>query len=221
MAISFVNSNTNTNAGSTAVSVTKPTNTTAGDVVIFFVHSNADPSCSDNNGSTPATLKYSVNEIGPTGTSLFIWYRVCGASEPATYNFTLGSSQRWVCSALTYRGVHNASPFDVDPSSSSRNTANSTTTSTKSITTINYGSMVIAVGYVDSATSTFTATPGDSFNSRVNSSGTQLTGIADKLLTTATTQAAVSWTLNPGSDWYTNIFALRQGGIGSLFYSQL
>lgn len=68
------------------------------------------------------------------GTSLAqaIYYRVAGASEPATYVWSLGSSDRVAGGMLAYRGVNVNTPVDVH---SGRSNGSSTTITASGVTT--------------------------------------------------------------------------------------
>lgn len=219
MAVAFVSTDNGGNSTGTALSVTKPADVQSGDVVIAFIVLNggsaAGQAASENNGSTPFTDSgLGVRRLNGDSATYYIKYRVCGASEPSSYNWTAVNSDRWRVILSVYRGVDNASVFDVAPTSSSENLpVGVTTVSTKEITTLTNNAMVVAVAAEDNSSFTFTATPADSFNSRANVSGTQLAALADKLIVTATTQGIVSWTSSNTNDPATNVFSLKAAAV--------
>lgn len=213
-ATSYVDSTTNEAASGTALTVTKPTGTTAGDIVIVFISINGGAgdgmtSLTDNNGSTPFTdagagLRHYNSDSG----TYQIFYRVAGASEPASYAFTSNLNTRWSIYASTYRGGDTSTPFDVAPTTTSENIGTVTTVATDAITTLTDNAMIIAVAADDSGSVTFSATP-SGFNSRENNPGNQLGALADLLRVSAGTQASVSWTASGANGWATQIFSLK------------
>ena len=224
MAISYISSSSADGSG-TALSATAPATILTGDVLVALVHLNngVARTATDNNGSTPFTdsgmglLDYNGNSA-----RYYIFYRVAGGSEPASYAWTASTSDRWCLAIGCYRGVNTASVFDVAPSGSTENEGTDASASpfadTNALTTLSNGAMMIAFGMVDNAAFTFTATPGDSFNSRVNEAGQQLTGMADKLIPTIATQGSVSWTATGGA-CATQVFSLKaatEAGLASL-----
>lgn len=219
MAITFVVSASN-NGNSASPSVTTPAGIQSGDVIIASIHGNGStPSITDNNGSNPFTDSgLGLREVNNTSASTRIMYRVAGSSEPASYAWTLGESNRWTVIISVYRGVDTSTIFDVAPSAALENKAigvSPASVATTDITTLTDGAEIIAIGLLDSASVTFTATPGDSFNSRENKSGQQLAALADKLKTTAGLQSSVSWTQSSNVGWNAYIFSLKQAAAAS------
>lgn len=213
MAVSFVSSATNGATTGTAVSVSKPAGVQVGDVVIVVVHSNGPRDISDNNGSAPFTSILSNREYNGPSAQVDLFYRVIDGTEGSTLDFTLASSDRWSIIASAYRGVDTTTIWDVQPTSTTENTGTGSTNTTDSITTLTDGAMIVAFAVNDSSSLTFTATPGDSFNSRENNSGEQLLALADKVKTTTGSQSAVSWTQSGSNGtWLNNIFALKPAG---------
>lgn len=213
MAVSFVDSTTNGAGSGTAVQVTKPTGLQVDDVVIVVVHANGPQNTSDNNGAQAFTSILANREYNGPSAQYDIFYRVIDGNEGATFDFTLDGSNRWSVIASAYRGVDTSDIFDVAPTASTENlrpNGDGDISLTNDITTTVDGAMIIAVAFNDSSTVTFTATPGDSFNSRENNSGEQLIALADKLKASAGLQSAVSWTQSAENGvWANNIFALN------------
>lgn len=213
MAISFVSSGTNSATTGSAITITKPASIQSGDVIVALIHGNgSSPTITDNNGATPFTDSgLGLRAYNGGSASYRIMHRVAGGSEPASYAWTLGESNRWSVILSVYRGVDTSAIYDVAPTSTSEKSELTVTSTiaTKAITTLTDGSFVVVTACADSSTVTFTATPGDSFSSRENNSGEQLIALADKNIPTATTQSAVSWTSSANVGYATNIFSLK------------
>lgn len=208
-AIAHVDSTSGSATTGTALSCAKPTGTASGDVVVAIINSNGTRTITDNNGSTAFTKKTDLTYNSLSGRFL-VWYRVAGASEPATYNFTGSASDRGSIVCATYSGVDATNPFDVDPNSATGSTANPSATGISTVTT---GAFAVAVSGIDSNTITYSAYPADSFTMREDI-GNQRMGMSDKSVsgTAPVSQGAVSWTLSAGNGWIASMFALKPAG---------
>lgn len=114
MAITLVGAQSNHAASGTAITVTAPGGTT-GDRLYVVVHVNSETNTvTDNNGGTPTTFKAYYTGGGYTA-RFAIFTRELGGSEPASYAYTLGSSNRWAIVAFTLRGMHASNLFEADP----------------------------------------------------------------------------------------------------------
>jgi hypothetical protein len=211
MAITHVNSSTNGNTSGTAITCSAPASIQSGDVLVCIINLNGDNAgtVSDNNGSTPFTSVLGYRAYNGDSARYYVWVRVAGSSEPATYAFTRTVNDRWSIIISAYRGVDTSTIWDVQPTASTENVDGSSPFSTLSLITVNNGAMIIACSFSDSSSVTYTATPGDSFNSRQNNSGEELIALADKVLATAGTQSAVSWTGSADVASVTQIFSLK------------
>lgn len=108
MAISHVNTQTDTVAVGTSVTATKPTGTASGDLLVAVFTSNSQD-CTPPPGWTEI-----VDEV----VEVFrcqIFYKVAGGSEPANYTFSVGSSAPLVLSVSAFRGIDTAAPIDISP----------------------------------------------------------------------------------------------------------
>ncbi len=94
---------------------------------------------------------------GTNGTILrqAIYYRIAGATEPASYTFTLSSNQRMTGGIAVYHGVDAADPIDVW---STRSNASSTAVTANAVTTTVANTMV--VGFFATGTVTSFTPPG-------------------------------------------------------------
>jgi hypothetical protein len=216
MAVSYVNSTTDGGASGTAITCTAPAGMAAGDIVVAVFANNNAVTVSDNNGAYPFTQALGRRGINTDSGGYCVWYRVAGASEPATYAFTGNASDRWsiICSA--YRGGDTSAIWDVAPAAGTENEtgAGSRNHVSLALTTLTDNAMIITCGWCDSASFTFTGTPADSFNARQNNPGEQLIALADKLLASAGTQAAVTWQLNDYFPCTVQIFSIKAAAGG-------
>jgi hypothetical protein len=108
VAITHVDNNTATNGSGTSVTVTKPSSTTSGDLLLAFFTSN-------NQNCTPPA---GWTEIADETIEVFrnqVFYKVAGGSEPANYTFSVGSSTVLVCSISAFRGIEDTDAIDIDP----------------------------------------------------------------------------------------------------------
>lgn len=111
MAISHVNTQNATQGSSASVTATKPTGTAENDVLIAFLTSN-------NQNCTPPAGWTEVTEVDVVeGVFRFqLFYKVAGASEPASYAFSVPVSTILVLTVSAWRLVDTVTPFDIDPS---------------------------------------------------------------------------------------------------------
>jgi len=202
-----------TGSSGTAISITKPTGVTSGDVVIAFVYAN-NPATSivDNNGANSFTTIGSLrNETG-----VFVGlvaYRVAGGSEPASYAWTSNSSGAWGVVIATYTGVNTTTVedttstynFNVDPSSVS---------DCDSLTTATDGAFSLVMGTVDSSTSALSAGPGNGYTQRVINTANRDLIIFDKEIAPAgaTGNQTITWTLSDDTAGYQVALRPSEGG---------
>jgi RHS repeat-associated protein len=141
------------NAG-TSITVTKPSGTVAGDVMVAGIVANGGSGVTI---TAPAgwVLQRTENQLTSTATAVFT--KVAGASEPASYAFTLSASKLVVGSISTYTGVDTANP--VDGAGGANSGTSSTAISAPSVTTTTSNTRVIAVWGVRGATTFTPVTP--------------------------------------------------------------
>ena len=153
MATTLRASNSNSSTTGTAVSVTAPTGTTTGDVVIISVHCNNQTTIVDNNGATAFTED--INDYKPNttgGHTLSIFSRRIVGGDPSTYNFTIGTSGRWSIIADTWQNPNASSIYDVSPSTANAANADNSSASTinaPTITTLTSNAIHVVHGYFD------------------------------------------------------------------------
>jgi hypothetical protein len=108
MAVAEVNTQTATQSNASSVTVTKPTSTASGHLLLAFFTSNSQ-NCTPPSGWT---------EIADEVVEVFrlqVFYKVAGGSEPANYTFSVGSDAPLVCSITALSGVDQSNPIDISP----------------------------------------------------------------------------------------------------------
>lgn len=151
---SIRSSSVNGNAGSTAISVTAPTGTTAGDTVVLVINTNGDSAgVADNNGSTPFTVNLNRFEFGPgsgIGGFAYVWSRKIVAGDPSSYAFTSTGATRWGIIAVAVQNPNPTAVYNVAPiTGNSASASAATTVSAVSITTLGPNTIHCAVGLAD------------------------------------------------------------------------
>lgn len=145
MAITFVGAETGTvDQSGSVVTVSRPSGYASGDVALAIV-------CMDDDD--PVGLPGGFTEIFQEDffrdSTLAVGYKVMGASEPASYEFTKDGLESGAAAIAVFRGVNNTSVIDVLPS---YNTGDSTTPTAPSTTTTTPNAAVLAVyGHEDGA----------------------------------------------------------------------
>lgn len=153
MATTLRSSSSNSAATGTAVSVSAPTGTTTGDVVVISLHGNGQTTFVDNNGATPFTAT-SVSDYKPNptnGHTVSIYTRVIQGGDPSTYNFTMGATNRWSIVADCWQSP-NGTFFDVAPSTTNAANADNSDAATidaPTIATLSANAIHVVHGYFD------------------------------------------------------------------------
>lgn len=112
MAITHVNTTTATDPNTGSVTVTKPSGTTSGDVLLVF---GAGPQ--DSWGIPSGFTQIGVTTDGDMGAAfrMYAWYKVCGGSEPSNYTFTNATAGStgypMIVTMHCWRGVDNSTPI--------------------------------------------------------------------------------------------------------------
>lgn len=224
MAISLI-ATASTDAASGNINFTHGLTIASGDVVIAFINVNGTGNtATDNNGSTPFT-ETTHGDQPPAGSAvMYIFERVCGASEPSAYAFTLGSSDRSSIVLRQYRGV-DSTVWDVAPSGSNISTDDTggTTSTCSAITILTSGACgIVAMGDDFNPTTTTFSSVNNSYGNVQSESGQQYIVTADKLnlstgstgttvITSSSTVRTVQWqmALKPATDADPNIDAVK------------
>jgi len=200
----------------------------SGDVLVFVV-------CVNDNANTivhktTQESSYPMNKVfeedgqdtSASGSHYAIFTRVAGASEPSTYDFTLGTNaDYWGIVVQQFRGVDNANLWDVAPSAAQRNysTGNNVTTVTvPSMVTTYAGSVGLILAHSDGYNSGdyYSAPQGSYGNLVVKGASTwMLCGMANQILGAAGTYGALNpaMTISIANDFNAIQCALRASGI--------
>lgn len=111
MAISYVATQTATEASATTVTVAKPTGVASQDVLVALLASN------NQVVTAPEGWTAAADEVVETFRCQ-MFYKAAGGSEPADYAFSVGSAASLVAIVSAWRGCDVDSPFDIAPSMS-------------------------------------------------------------------------------------------------------
>lgn len=210
-----------------SLTVTLGSGPTAGNLLIAWANSNATVTI----GGTGWTAGPSIID----GNGAYFWWKVAGASEPASVTFTPSVSDNVAAGLLEYSG-NTATPFDVSSSSMHSGSAVSSTTAVTVTTTADHD-LGIAAGLLHNSSPAATAPTAPTWTngwSNIQSQGA-VTGsyvvysfIGDNLDlgTAGSVSTAVSWSTNtwldaqellmtftaaPTGGWTPNIITPNQG----------
>lgn len=202
MAISLI-ATVSADAASGNPSVTHGLTIMSGDVIVATINANGVANTvTDNNGGTSFSSRDFVDN--PDSARYYCFDRVCGGSEPSSYAFTLGSSNRWSMVLRQYRGV-DSSIWDVAPSNTTEQTGSGDLTANfTSVSSTVSGAMALCL-MADDFTPTLTtfSSVDNSFGNVKSEGGQQFQSTADKLLgaagaigtttITCATSSSISW----------------------------
>ncbi len=169
------------NGSGTAVAITAPSGTAAGDLVLVVVHSNNVTTIADNNGGTPFTE--SVNDYQETdaGLTASLFVRRIQSGDPGTYNFTLGTSSRWGAIAVALSSPHASTIFDVVSSNTQQGGGVDATMTAASITTLTANAIHFAVFGADGSGNAFVTAP-DGYTTHQNLTSNQTLLVTSKVI---------------------------------------
>lgn len=192
-----------------AVSVAAPTGAVAGDLVLVFIHANAQNTITDNNGATPFLTSDANNyKPNPThGHTFSMLARIIQPGDPTTYNFTLGSSDRWGIIALCIQTPNPGMIYDVIASLSNNNDGDTDTAVAPSITTLCANALAISVAGLDDSLATVSGTPAG-WTSQANVAN-QPMGVATKPMVTPSATGTASFVFTTASSWISMQVAIR------------
>jgi hypothetical protein len=209
-AISYRSQSDETSFSATSIDIDKPASTASGDLLIFFITTDTDHTITYPDGFTQ------IEHSTLTSSGFSVAWKLAGGSEPSSYTFGFsGATEIGVASLLSYSGVDQNSPIDLDAIESGAPGAGSPHT-TAPVTPSQDNSMIVGAIFIDPiGTPSFTEVPG--FPLRVSLVGTNEAGlgVAEKLQTTATNEG-VQITEDIGGTWgeYTVVLKPGTGGGG-------
>lgn len=161
------------NASGTTLTITKPAGTVSGDVLVAFL----------NTTSSSPTAPSGWTLVTSSLLGDFIYLKVAGGSEPASYAWTSGSVT-WSGGISCFSGVDNSTPWDVSP------TINTFSTSA-SVTTLTANAMLVGG---NSANAAGNITPPAGFTEWWESGGSSHAEMAGALQAVAGASGTKTWT---------------------------
>ncbi|HET7138764.1 MAG TPA: PKD domain-containing protein [Arthrobacter sp.] len=194
-AVTAVGTSTNSSTTATStVTLTRPTAAAAGDVLVASITTDLNPAVTAPAGWTAMVNGLSVNSSPSSGARIFAYYRVVGASDPASYAWGLGTAAKWGGGITAYRGANQATPLDSPVVTAVDTTYTATSITLPSITTASNGAMLIGgIGYDSGTPGT---TPPSGFTERWEAAGGQIAEEADRPQATAGATGTATWTFS-------------------------
>ncbi|MEA5456674.1 PKD domain-containing protein [Sinomonas sp. JGH33] len=194
--ISVVGSTTTYSATAVgAVSITTPSGTAAGDVLVAAITVDLNSSmASVPAGWTAIVNGLGVNSSSTSGARIYSYYHVMGSSEPSSYSWTLGTAVKWGAGLTAYRGVNNTTPLDTGVVTAVDTTYTATTITLPSITTATNGAMLIGGVGLDAATPGIS--PPSGWTQLWQAAGGQISELADVVQANAGASGTATWTLS-------------------------
>jgi hypothetical protein len=193
------------NPTATTLTLTKPTNTTAGDVLIATVDARGNPTFTAPSGWTLVRA-----DNNPTVQTKSTYVRVAGASEPSSWTWTLNSAQAASGAVLAYTGVNTTTPIDASAGHTSTDWDNDVQTA-PSVTTSTANAVVLSLFGTSNASS---ATAGSGLTERADAASTAGTyfvdsEVADRVAATAGATPTTTATSNVNGNSLAQTVALR------------
>jgi hypothetical protein len=191
----------NTQTRVTSCTMSKPTGTSQGDVMIAAFQVDRVSSVTPQTGWNPLLR----TDDTAHSMSVVSYYKVAGASEPASYTWTLAPASGWCTGGIqSYVGVSTSTPIDVSGGQSG--TSNSPTT--PSLTTTVDSDWLIGVWAVWNGNLTINLPTG--MTSRINFTGASPHRQADQSLGTAgSTGTRVATTSQTAGSWIAQAIAIK------------
>lgn len=187
MAIVVESSASNTATASTSLTITKPSGTVSGDVLVAFV--NMVRSSAIN---TPPSGWTTIEASGAYAYSHVYW-KVAGASEPSSYTWDEGVSTNWAGVIFRLSGVDPTTQLDA-ATVTGEDTVYNTSFTCASITTVTDGSIVFASVFRD--VRYITAGPGGAWTDGYLNAAAPGVGVAYQTLSTAGASGVATFTAN-------------------------
>ncbi|WP_307073320.1 galactose oxidase-like domain-containing protein [Arthrobacter pascens] len=138
----------NASTANTTVALAAPAGRTAGDVLVASFTADQNPTVAVPAGWKTIVNGLSIASSSTAGARVFAYYRVVGASDPATYTWTLSRAVTWGGGVTAYRGVNNTTPLDSAVATAVNASYTASSITVPSITTVSNGAMQIGgVGF--------------------------------------------------------------------------
>jgi hypothetical protein len=177
-------------AAVTTVSVPKPGGVVAGDVLVAQITADDAPSIS----AAPAGWNTVISPLS-VGTSarVFAYYKVAGASEPASYEWGLTTAVKWNAVITNFHGVNTTTPFDT-AASTKVNTTAASSISVPGVSTTTAGAVLVGGAGPNNALAT--VAPPAGWTETMEANGAQTAEIAYQPRPTTGATGTATWTLN-------------------------
>ncbi|WP_426997067.1 PKD domain-containing protein [Pseudarthrobacter sp. N5] len=194
--ISVVGSTTTYSATAVGtVSITAPSGTAAGDVLVASITADLNPSMASVPASwTPVVNALGINSSPTSGARVFAYYHVVSSADPASYTWTLSAAVKWGAGMTAYRGVNNTTPLDSPVVTAVDTSYTATSITVPSITTVSNGAMLIGGVGLDTATPGIS--PPSGWTQRWQAAGGQIGEEADTTQSAAGASGTATWTLS-------------------------
>jgi len=181
----------------------KPTGTSAGDVLVACLALNGGGVAASG---APLGWVTIATVPGSTNPRVFGYYHVAGASEPATYSWTLSSSVKNAGGIARYSGVDPIQPLDGGPSTGAA--ASGTSAVLPGVTTSAPNAMLVGcVGINSSSTGALITSP--SGMAQAWDIGGKRQELADGIVGPAGATGTRTWTMSQSRAWAGWLVALR------------
>lgn len=194
-----------TNVFGDTLTITKPSGTVSGDVLVAVVGNQAgDDAITGPSGWTE------VQQARAAENSIIwrhsVWYLVAGGSEPADYGWS-SISTHWGGGIVRFSGVDNGT---VEDATATNNSGASTSPTGTGLTTVTDGAMLVYCPTWRDAAAVLTPPTGMTEQYEVNSR----IGVSEATEEIATAQATGSrtGTLDASQSWYVTMMALKPAG---------
>lgn len=151
--------------GSTSVTINKPTGAVEGDIILV------DVNILNNSAFTMTAPDASWTQVdffrqATKSQASYLWWKVCGASEPASWTFTTSSTSVYgTYISVAYSGCDTTTP--IHKHDLSFDTTSQATYTTNSVTTTTDGCKILGIFSTDDTADRSPMTNGTGFTSRI------------------------------------------------------
>jgi PKD repeat protein len=172
----------------TGVTVGTPAGVAAGTFLIAQFTADGGPAvASAPAGWAPLVVPLRIN----VRATVFAYYKVAGAAEPASYTWQLSTAEKWNAGVTAFVGVDPATPFDTPASTAVNRTTNRTSLAVPGVTTTTAGAML--VGGVGLNSSSAGVTPPSGWTENWESTTAQVSESARGARPTAGATGSATW----------------------------
>lgn len=189
--ITLVGTTNNYSGTAAPITLPKPQDTAAGDLLVAAFTVDSTPSIS----TVPAGWTPLVNGLAiGSGARIFAYYRVIGTAEGASYTWTTSTAVKWGGGITAYRGASTSNPIDSPVATRVDTSYTATSITLPGVTTTSNGALLI--GGVGFDSSTPAVSPPTGWTERWEAAGGQIAEQADKVQPSAGASGAATWTFS-------------------------